>query len=62
MQALHDRGVYEVVQPEFEAGLEIARQALLHLGMPGDEVEQYEDNVRHELYKPFYLREGSGIK
>ena len=30
MKLLHDHGVYEVVQPEFEASLEITRQALLH--------------------------------
>ncbi|HUU40583.1 MAG TPA: cation:proton antiporter, partial [Desulfatiglandales bacterium] len=31
MKDLHRLGVYEVVQPEFEAGLEFTRQALLHL-------------------------------
>ena len=34
MQVLHDAGVSHVVQPAFEAGLEFARQALLHLNIP----------------------------
>jgi CPA2 family monovalent cation:H+ antiporter-2 len=51
---LHDLGVYEVVQPEFEAGLEIARQALLHLDIPDAEVLRYVDEVRRSLYAPIY--------
>jgi CPA2 family monovalent cation:H+ antiporter-2 len=54
MQGLHDEGVSHVVQPEFEAGLEFARQALLHLDIPVDQIEQYTDGVRHELYRPIY--------
>lgn len=54
MAALHEMGVYEVVQPEFEAGLEIARQALLHLNLPASEVHRYTDNVRRSLYAPIY--------
>lgn len=52
---LHEHGVYEVVQPEFEAGLEIVRQALLHLEIPASEIYHFTDEVRHELYAP--LRE-----
>ncbi|GIV70339.1 cation:proton antiporter domain-containing protein [Caldilinea sp.] len=51
---LHDLGVHEVVQPEFEAGLEIARQALLHLDIPDAEVLRYVDEVRRSLYAPIY--------
>ncbi len=54
MKLLHDQGVYEVVQPEFEAGLEITRQALLHLNIPAMEIEPFMDEVRHELYAPLY--------
>ena len=54
MQQLHDLEVYEVVQPEFEAGLEIVRQALLHLNIPPSEIYHYTDAVRHELYTPLY--------
>ena len=54
LAVLHDLGVYEIVQPEFEAGLEIARQALLHLDLPAMEVQRYTDTVRQELYAPIY--------
>jgi CPA2 family monovalent cation:H+ antiporter-2 len=55
MQALHEMGVYEVVQPHFEAGLEITRQALLHLNTPASEIERFTDAVRKELYAPLYV-------
>jgi CPA2 family monovalent cation:H+ antiporter-2 len=54
LAALHEIGVYEIVQPEFEAGLEIARQALLHLDLPASEVHRYTDDVRRNLYAPIY--------
>jgi CPA2 family monovalent cation:H+ antiporter-2 len=54
MQGLHDQGVSLVVQPEFEASLEVARQALLHLDVPMDLIRQYTDEVREELYRPLY--------
>jgi len=54
MQALHEHGVYEVVQPEFEAGLEITRQALLHLDIPTTDIQRFTDTIRRELYAPLY--------
>jgi len=54
MQSLHNHGVYEVIQPEFEAGLEMTRQALLHLNLPANEIYHYTDQVRQELYAPLY--------
>jgi CPA2 family monovalent cation:H+ antiporter-2 len=54
MKMLHAHGVYEVVQPEFEAGLEITRQALLHLNIPATEIRKFTDAVRRELYAPLY--------
>jgi monovalent cation:H+ antiporter-2, CPA2 family len=54
MKGLHNRGVSLVVQPEFEASLEVARQALLHLDVPTDLIQQYTDEVREELYRPLY--------
>lgn len=56
MQILHDLGVYEIVQPEYEAGLEITRQALLHLGLSPAEIQRYLDAVRQELYAPLLER------
>jgi monovalent cation:H+ antiporter-2, CPA2 family len=54
MKALHESGVAEVVQPEFEAGLELTRQALLHLGLPATEILRYTDAVRRDQYAPLY--------
>ncbi|MBE0617344.1 MAG: NAD-binding protein, partial [Proteobacteria bacterium] len=52
---LRAEGVEMVVQPEFEAGLQMTRQALLRLGVSVDRIHQYTDAVRRELYAP--LRE-----
>jgi CPA2 family monovalent cation:H+ antiporter-2 len=54
MEILYRHGVYEVVQPEFEAGLEITRQALLHLNIPAAEIQRFTDGIRQELYAPLY--------
>jgi len=54
MRGFHELGVYEVVQPEFEAGLEITRQALVHLDVAPSEIQRFTDAVRHELYAPLY--------
>jgi len=54
LETLHAIGVYEVVQPEFEAGLEIARQALLHLDISAPDIQRYTDAVRQDLYAPLY--------
>lgn len=53
MVDLHERGVVQVVQPEFEAGLELTRQTLAHLGYPITEIVKYTDAVRRDLYAPF---------
>lgn len=54
MQTLHNHGVYEVVQPEFEAGLEFIRQALLHGNLPMTDIQRFTDTIRRELYAPLY--------
>jgi K+:H+ antiporter len=53
-------GVYEAVQPELEAGLELGRQALSHLGAEVGEIQRISDRTRRELYSPF--ADGSGNK
>ncbi len=58
MQALREQGVYEVVQSEFEASLEITRQALLHFDIPPTEIQRFTDTIRQELYAPLYERHG----
>lgn len=54
MKNLHDQGVYQIVNPEYEAGLEFTRQALLHLDMPVGEIQNFTDKVRHDLYQPIF--------
>ena len=51
-------GVYEAVQPELEAGLELGRQALISGGFGAAEVQRFSDNVRRELYAP--ISNGNG--
>lgn len=54
MQALHDQGIQEVVQPEFEAGLQFTRQALLYLNIPATDIQKYSDAFRRQLYAPLF--------
>ncbi|MCB0303268.1 MAG: cation:proton antiporter [Calditrichaeota bacterium] len=54
MVELHEKGVYEVVQPEFEASLELTRQALIHLNIPLNKIHDFTDLVHKELYAPLY--------
>jgi CPA2 family monovalent cation:H+ antiporter-2 len=46
-------GIHEIVQPEFEAGLELVRQTLLHFDIPAAEIERLSDAIRTERYQPF---------
>jgi CPA2 family monovalent cation:H+ antiporter-2 len=54
MQELQREGVFEVVQPEMEASLEITRQALIHLNVSAEKIHRFTDSIRTELYKPLY--------
>jgi len=45
---LYGIGVYEVVQPKREAGLEITRQALIHLDVPTEEIARLIERARRE--------------
>ncbi|MDW7773472.1 MAG: cation:proton antiporter [Desulfobulbaceae bacterium] len=51
---LYNEGVYMVVLPQMEAGLEIARQALLNLKFPAAVIQQYTDSIRRQHYAPIY--------
>ena len=39
-----------VVLPEFEASLEMTRQAMIHLRIPPTEIQRYTDTIRQESY------------
>ncbi len=58
MKGFHEQGIYHIVQPEFEAGLEFTRQALLHLDLPVERIQEFTDDIRHELYRPLYDLKG----
>ena len=51
VEQLRDAGVFAVVQPEFETGLEITRQALLHLSVAGPEIDSWAEAARREFYQ-----------
>jgi monovalent cation:H+ antiporter-2, CPA2 family len=58
LEELGRLGVYEAVNPESEAGLELARQALYHLGVRVEDIQRFTDKVRRELYAPI-TRQGT---
>ena len=60
LEELGRLGVYEAVHPESEAGLELGRQALSHLGVAAGDVQQLADEVRRELYAPI-TRQGDDL-
>jgi CPA2 family monovalent cation:H+ antiporter-2 len=53
IKTLRRIGVQEVVQPEFEAGLEMAIKASKLLNIPEDQARTHYDAVRRDFYKPF---------
>ena len=50
VRALYAFGVDEVTSPEFEAAIEMTRQALMHLNVPADEILQVAHAIRRERY------------
>jgi CPA2 family monovalent cation:H+ antiporter-2 len=62
LDELHELGVHEVVLPQMEAGLEVTRQALLHLQVPDKQIERFADEVRREFYRPLRGDAGDGAK
>ncbi len=51
MEALYADGVYMVIRPELEAGLEIARQVLLNLNIPVPIIQKFTDAARQDHYQ-----------
>ncbi|MEC9070404.1 MAG: cation:proton antiporter [SAR324 cluster bacterium] len=45
--------ISDVVIPEFEAGLEMARKALVHLHIPAAKIQHYTESLRHDLFASF---------
>lgn len=55
MKALYQKGVTYVVQPEFEASLEIVNQTLLNLGVAEEQLKALTADARQELNKPLCI-------
>ena len=54
MEALRAHGIYEAVLPEFEASLEMTRQALLHFDISPTKIQTFTDSIRRTLYAPLF--------
>lgn len=52
MKALYKKGVTYVVQPEFEASLEIVNQTFLNLGIHAEQLKTLTEEARRELNRP----------
>jgi CPA2 family monovalent cation:H+ antiporter-2 len=50
VRALYRLGIEEVTSPEFEAAVEMAREALVHLGVPALDIRQVADAIRTKRY------------
>jgi CPA2 family monovalent cation:H+ antiporter-2 len=55
MRALYEKGVTYVVQPEFEASLEIVNQTFLNLGIPAEQLKSLTEEARRELNRPLCI-------
>jgi len=59
LEVLGQLGVFEAVQPELEAGLELGRQALARFGVGAEEAHNFADAIRSELYAPISAEESA---
>jgi monovalent cation:H+ antiporter-2, CPA2 family len=50
LEDFYNLNISQVVQPEFEASLEMTRQALLHLEISVEAIQSYLDEVRRQKY------------
>lgn len=57
---LAELGIHETVQPELEAGLEMARQVLIAYDKSPVDIQAFSDVIREEMYGP--IREGGFSK
>jgi CPA2 family monovalent cation:H+ antiporter-2 len=54
--ALYDLGVQDVTSPEYEAAIEMTRQALAHFDVPADDIRQVASAIRRDRYAAGDLR------
>jgi monovalent cation:H+ antiporter-2, CPA2 family len=63
IKELYDLKIFEVIQPEFEASMEIIRKTLLSLNFPITAIQTYIDDIRKEKYNfKSYLNEKEFLK
>ena len=48
---LYAIGIDDVTSPEFEAAIEMTREALVHLALPTDEIQRVTTTMRRERYR-----------
>ena len=51
VEALYALGIEDVTSPEFEAAIEMTREALVHLTLPADEIQRVTTTMRRERYR-----------
>ncbi len=61
VRALYGIGIQEVTSPEFEAAIEMTRQALIHFNMPAHDVLRVASTIRREQYELTNGRQESGL-
>ncbi|MBF0424497.1 MAG: cation:proton antiporter [Magnetococcales bacterium] len=54
MPLFREAGAVGVIHPEFEAGLEFVRQALLHQQLPSATIQKVSDTIRQDIYGPLW--------
>ena len=51
VRALYALGIEDVTSPEFEAAIEMTREALVYLGLPADEIQRVTTTTRRERHR-----------
>ena len=51
VRELHQLGIQDVTSPEFEAAIEMTRQALTYLAVPPEDVLRLATDIRRERYE-----------
>jgi CPA2 family monovalent cation:H+ antiporter-2 len=61
VRALYALGIQEVTSPEFEAAIEMTRQALVHFNVPAQEVLRVASTMRRARYDETTEKGGAGL-
>ena len=61
VRLLYDIGIQEVTSPEFEAAIEMTRQALMYFNVPAHDVLRVASAIRHDRYDVSEGNKASGL-